>query len=268
MSIIDARLERSPAIATSARIGYAGRGVLYVVVAFIAAQLAFGTRAETPNEHGALRLIAEQPLGKVLLGVVAFCLGAYALWRFAQALINPERALKPLARVGAACAGVSYALLSVAAVKILDTGDAHDEKHQWTARLLSMEAGKYILGAVGLILIGVGLFQFFKAFTDKWREELGDGPRSHAGWRAVTWITRVGLSARGVVFIIFGGFLASAAVKVDPREARGLDGVLYEVLEQPFGPWLLLAVAIGLLAFGLHSFVLSRYHHGTRRALV
>jgi hypothetical protein len=262
MSFLEARLERSPAVATSARIGYAGRGVLYVVIALIAIQLAFGDRAEVPNEHGALRLIAEQPLGKVLLGIVAFGLGSYSLWRFAQAIFNPEHALKPLARIGAAAAGASYAMLAVAAVKILDTGDAHDDKHQWTARLMAMDVGRYALAGLGMILIGVGLFQFYKAATDKWREELGDGPRTRAGWRAVAWITRIGLSARGVVFLI------SATIKVDPHEVKGLDGVLYEVLKQPFGPWLLLAVALGLLAFGLHSFVLARYHHIARRALV
>jgi hypothetical protein len=268
MSFLEARLERSPAVATSARIGYAGRGVLYVVIALIAMQLAFGDRTEVPSEHGALRLIAEQPLGKVLLGIVAFGLGAYSLWRFAQAIFNPDHAFKPLARIGGAAAGASYAMLAVAAVKILDTGDAHDEKHQWTARLMAMDVGRYALAGLGVILIGVGLFQFYKVATDKWREELGDGPRTRAGWRAVAWITRVGLSARGVVFLIFGIFLISATIKIDPREVKGLDGVLYELLKQPFGPWLLLAVAIGLLAFGLHSFVLARYHHMARRALV
>src|SRR5687767_2842848 len=119
MSFLEARLERSPALATSARIGYAGRGVLYLVISLIAVQLAFGDRAEVPNEHGALRLIAEQPLGKVLLGIVAFGLAAYSLWRFAQAIINPEKALKTFARIGAFCAGVSYAMLAIAAVRIL-----------------------------------------------------------------------------------------------------------------------------------------------------
>lgn len=45
-----------------------------------------------------------------------------------------------------------------------------------------------------------------------------------------------------------------ATVTYDAGKAKGVDGVLRSFAQSPFGPWLLILVALGLLAFGILSF--------------
>ena len=59
--------------------------------------------------------------------------------------------------------------------------------------------------------------------------------------------------------VAVGTFLAQAAWQVKPEEARGIGGALATLLEQPFGPWLLGAVALGLAAYGLYMLAEARY---------
>ena len=70
---------------------------------------------------------------------------------------------------------------------------------------------------------------------------------------------RLGHVARGVVFLVIGIFLAQAALQSDPDEVRGLGGALSALAAQPFGPYLLVLVALGFVAFGLFMFVVARY---------
>jgi hypothetical protein len=115
------------------------------------------------------------------------------------------------------------------------------------------------LGLIGLVVVGVGLFQFYKAYTAQFREQLqlaGAG-RERRGW--VLRFGKVGIAARGVVFVLAGSFLILAAFRSDPAEARGLDGVLLELFRRPYGPWLLGAVAAGLVAYGVFMLMQSKY---------
>ena len=69
----------------------------------------------------------------------------------------------------------------------------------------------------------------------------------------------VGYVAKGVAIIVVGILFAVAAVKVDPDDSTGLDGALKSLASLPFGMVILIAVGLGLIAYGVYTFVRARY---------
>lgn len=260
-----AAAEARPWIEPLGRSGYAARGIVYCVVGVLAAQAAFGFGGETTGSTGALQRIVTQPFGQVLLGIVAVGLVGFALWRLVEAVADPDgkgRDAKGIAaRAGYAISGLVYAGLAVTAVRILmgAGGVEDDAARDWTARLMAQPFGVWLVGIVGLIVIGVGMQQLYKGYTAKFREELKTGEMSPAEQTWATRAGRLGLCARGVVFGLIGVFLIEAALRANPNEAQGLAGALAALGAQPFGPWLLGLVAVGLVAYGVFQFVLARY---------
>lgn len=256
----------SPWVERLARLGYAAKGVVYVVVGVLALRMAVGAGGRAGGTRDALREVVAGPFGRVMLGLIAAGLCGYVLWRFVQAFTDADRKgsdAKGLAVRGAyMVSGIVYAALALTAIKILlgsGGGGGGGEAREWTAWLLSMPLGGWLVALAGLVIVGVGLFQFYKAYTAKFREQLqlaGAGPEPRA------WVLRFGkfgIAARGVVFVVAGVFLIIAALRSDPAEARGLDGVLLALFRQPFGPWVLGAVAAGLVAYGAFMLLQSKY---------
>lgn len=267
-----ARFTRSarPWIERLARYGYAAKGVVYVLIGSLAALGAFKGHegGEGPTDsRGALTQIVHQPYGRVMLGVVAAGLAGYALWRVTQALRDTEEkgtSWRGLAvRTGYACIGVVYAGLSYSAVQLIlghGAGQGSDEMTKgWTAFALIFPLGQLLVGLVGLGVIGFGFWQCYQAFTAefccKWKQH---EMHEHAHGLAMR-VGQVGLVARAVVFFIVGLFLIQAAWHARAEEARGLSGALHALEQQPYGPYVLGAVALGLVAYGLYMFVEARY---------
>jgi uncharacterized membrane protein YidH (DUF202 family) len=256
-----------PWVERLARLGYATKGVVYTVVGVIAALAALRGGGKTADTRGALEEIVQRPYGRVMLIVVAVGLAGYALWRLTQAVFDTEdkgAEWKGLAvRAGYACIGFVYFGLGYSAVRLIlggDAGDSSDEKSKaWSATFMSLPFGRLLVGLGGLGFVGFGLWQCHKAFKRKFKKKL---KRGEMGEGADTFITRAGqfgLASRGVVFGVVGVFLAQAALRARPHEARGLGGALHALEEQSYGPWILGVVALGLVAYGLLMFSLALY---------
>lgn len=86
--------------------------------------------------------------------------------------------------------------------------------------------------------------------------------------KGLIFLGRLGYSALGVVFCIVGLFLIIAALQHNPSDAKGLDTALQVLLQQPFGPFLLAIVALGLIAYGAYSFVEARYRRIAGRQFI
>lgn len=249
-----------------ARLGYAAKGIVYGIVGLLAVQAALGTGGKTTDMQGALGTIVTQPFGKFLLSLVAIGLLGYAVWRFVEALRDPDNkgtdAKGLAARAGSAVSGLIYAGLALSAVRIvLGSGGAggNNSTADWTARLMAQPFGQWLVGTVGAIILGVGFYQFYKAYSAKFRNELKLNQMSEI---EKTWAMRVGrfgLAARGVVLGITGIFLIQAARQSDPNQAQGLGGALEALAQQPYGPWLLGIVALGLIAYGTYMGVQARF---------
>jgi hypothetical protein len=265
----DARHKASPFVEKFARFGYAAKGVVYVVVGGLAAFAAFGSGGETTGSRGALAAIHDQPFGRVLLGLVAFGLAGYSLWQFIRAIEDPENDGsdgKAIAkRIGFFISGVLHFLLVWYAIGIVTgaatggAGGEDDGARSWSATAMSYPMGQWLVFLTGAGIVCYGIYQLVKAFKSELGKHLHLGQLEPNTYRAVVAISRFGLAARGVVFGIIGGFLAMAAYHHNPNEAKGVAGALDTLQRQPYGPWLLGAAAIGLIAYGVYEFVKARY---------
>lgn len=244
------------------RAGFVARGIVYVLVGILAIKLAGGSNGTNASQQGAMRTIAAQPLGNVMLIVVAIGLGGYAFWRLTRAIVGhgPEDSDSGMERVAAAASGIAYAILCALAVEILlGSGGGSGSAKKPTAGVLGWPGGTWLVGIAGVALVCVGLYQGYRAITtdfleDSKTEKMGPGTRK---W--IAWIGRIGHLARMLVFCLIGIFLVDAAVNANARKAVGLDGALAKVDHASYGPLLLGLVAAGLIAFGVYSLSDARF---------
>ena len=254
-----------PWIRRLARTGIAARGLVYLMVGTLAAQRASGNGGATLGTQDAVREVGRRgALGDVILALIAAGLVGYAAWRLLQAFRDTERkgnGLKGRA-VRAVYAGKALVHLALAATPVkllLDEPTGGGSMQSWTARALAHPAGHWVVGALGASIVGAGAYQIYRGVACKFAKNLDDGSMNPT---ARTWAYRAGTfgyAARGVTFGIIGWFLLNAARQTDPGEARGLGEALDVLLRQRYGPWMMGAVALGLAAYGLYSFVEARY---------
>jgi len=249
-----------------ARVGLVAKGVSYALVGVLAIKLAADSGGKATSRQGALHTLAQHSFGKFVLVVLAFGFAAYAIWRFAQAFFdknNDGDGAKGLAkRAGYFGRGAIYAGLTYSTIKIL-SGSAEQSQnqkaHKTAATVLSWPAGKWLVGAAGLALIGVGLWNGYRAvekkFLKNWKTEQMSPTAQRWGTRSGV----IGLPARMVVFTLIGIFVVKAAYDYNPNEAIGLDGALQKLASQSYGSWLLGIVAAGLLAYAVFCFFEARY---------
>jgi hypothetical protein len=262
----------SRTVTTLARLGYAVKGVVYIVIGFLAILLVTGHGGGATDQNGALKAIYASPLGegfgRFLMIVITVGLFSFALWSLIQAVFDTDhkgrRAKGIAARVGYAGVAISYGLLGVGAYQIASTGSTSSKSstssaQNWTGLLLKQPAGVILVIIVGCVVLGIAAYLFARAYRASFRRYLNLASLSAPARKGVIAFGRLGNAALGVVFLIVGLFLIIAAVKHNPGDAKGLDAALVELLKQPFGPWLLGVVALGLLAYGVYSFAEARY---------
>jgi Domain of Unknown Function (DUF1206) len=258
----------SGAVEALARLGLAARGLTYLIIALIAAQIAFGATAQSADQHGALEDIAVQPFGRVLLIAMALGFAAYAVWRWSVAALggtgtsSGSRAKEVVQRLGALAIGFVYAALCISTILVITgrpTASSTQAQQSATARLLALPLGRALVIVIGVgILIGGGVV-IWRALTRKFEKNLAMekmGPRMRA-WAVGMGVT--GNGAGGIVLGLVGIFLIQAAAANNAGASKGLDQTLRTVAHAPFGHVLLLLVAAGLAAYGLYSFVEMRF---------
>jgi hypothetical protein len=250
----------SDSVRRLARLGLAGRGLLYFTVALLAVGVARGSHREA-DRQGALRAIGSNPVGRVALAVVALGFAGYAVWRFVEATVRPGDK-GAAGRVAAVAKGLLYAGFAVTTAAYVLTRHAHDARTQqrdWTSRVLGWPAGRFLVAAAGAALLVAAAVNVWRALSGKFRKHLKEEELSENAGRWVAVVAVFGLVARGIVFGLVGVFLVDAAWTYDPNKSEGLDGALRRLARVPYGRPLLLLVAAGLAAFGAWSFVEARY---------
>lgn len=252
---------------TFARVGYFAKGIVYIVVGILAVQAARAGGGETAGPRGAIEEIATQPFGQALLILTAVGLACYAIWRLTMAALDPERegtdAKGLVKRIGYAVSGIVNLALAYFAVRLVMGGagggdGGSSQQEEMTARLMSEPYGLWIVGAIGAIIVGVGLYHFYRVYTAKFMRKY-DAEMSLDKQRLARRIGRLGLAARGVAFCLVGSFFIEAAISQSPDEAGGLSEAFSTLLQQPYGPWLLGVVAVGFICYGIYCFANARY---------
>jgi uncharacterized protein DUF1206 len=253
---------RSDGFEWLARAGFAARGIVYTIIGILAIKLALGSGHTSANQQGALRTIAAQPFGNVLLILIAAGLGGYSLWRLARALLGhgPEGSDSGVDRVAAFASGIVYAgLCAIAVTILLGSSGGGGGAQKTTAGVLGWPGGTWLVGTAGVVFIGVGLYQGYRGLGKDFLADSKTEQMSPRTRRWITWIGTVGHLARMVVFSLVGVFLIRAAIDFNPNKAVGLDGALAKVDHASYGPFLLGLVAAGLIAFGVYSLSDARY---------
>jgi hypothetical protein len=257
------RARKTAPAAALARLGLAARAFVYVVIGWLALQIAAGHHTEQANQRGALAEVAGQPLGKVLVWITGIGFAGYALWRLSEAALGTAAEgddagprLKSLAR------GLVYLGLAVSTISFV-TGNSNQGQAQQqattTAKLLRHSYGQWLVGLAGVIVVVVGAVMVFEGARKKFEKDLRLDGLSATTRKVVVSLGVVGTIARGVVFCVAGVLVVDAAVTYDPKESSGIDGALRTLAAQSFGPWLLGALAVGLIAFGAYGFAAARW---------
>jgi hypothetical protein len=254
------RAANHPTFEKLARFGMACRGVMYALIGLLALRIAFGGGGEEADKTGAVHTVAEQPFGTVLLWLLAIGFAALALWQLSEALLG---GLKTMDRVEAVFRTVVYTLAVSTILSFLlrgSTGSSTDSQSKdVTAMIMEWPGGQFIVGLVGLAVIGLGVYWIRQGVTKKFLEDLRTGEMSPRTRGVVEKLGLAGYVARGVIAAAAGVFLVHAAIVFDPDEAKGIDATLRSFTELPYGPWLLALVALGLLLFAVYCFAEARW---------
>ena len=245
------------------RIGLVAYGVVNLLIAWLALQLALGDQSGKASSTGAMHQLAQQPLGGILIWVVAVGMFLLVVWRLIEAAAGhrdedgADRVRKRLVSLGK---GVMYAVVGFSALKVaLNAGSKGGQGSDVTATIMGWPGGQWIVALIGLAAIGYGLTLVRRAWTEKFREHLtGEGQGGDAG-QAYIWFGKAGYTAKGIAFGLIGGLFVYAGFTHQAKKAGGLDTALHQVLEQPFGPVLLGLIAVGIGCYGLFCFARARH---------
>ncbi len=255
--------EQSDWLDRAARSGLVAYGLVHVVVGWLALQLALGDRSGSASGNGAVRELAQQPLGLVIVWLVAVGMFLLMVWRLVVAAVGHRdddgftRARRRLTSAGRA---VLYGYISWAAVSVASgAGSSGGGTESTTAKVMDLPAGQLLVGAVGVSIALVGAALVRKSWTNRFAEEMDHQGRSGPSGTVYVWLGKVGCVAKGLAYGIVGGLFGYAAATHEPNESGGLDQALSEVLRQPLGPYLLGAIALGITAYGLFCFAQARY---------
>lgn len=252
------RVGDHPLLEALARWGFVVSGVLHIAIGYLALRVAWSGGGEQADQSGALATLASNPLGSILMAVLALGLAALVLWQITLVVAPAIGEDRMTDRVKAAGRAIVYAALAVTATQFAlgsgSSSSSEDTSQDATATLMEQPAGQWLVGAVGLGVVAVGGYHVYKGLTRRFLRDLEDDPGT-----PVTAAGVVGYTAKGVVLVLVGLLFGLAAYQQQSSEAQGLDGALKALREQPLGPWLLSAVAVGLVLFGAYCFGRARH---------
>lgn len=259
------RAAANPGLELLERLGYAVRGVLYVVMGALALRLAFSQAAHAFDLTGSLVFVIGNQYGRLVLLCAVVGLAAYSVWGLVRAIFDPmHRGSDPsgyLARLGFLTSAVSYGLVVAFGLEVLaGTGDASgDATQRSVAALLDHPAGGALTLGLGLVAVGIGVGQLMEAYRAVFKRDLKGAEMTKTMRDIVIALGRFGMFARGVVFLVVGWFIVQAGLHHDPGQVQGFGGAFMFLGSRPFGHLVLGVVALGIVALGLHSLACARW---------
>jgi len=233
------------------RLGFAARGLMYALIGYLALR-----SGRTEDPRGILDYLTSAA-GRFVVAAMAVGFFAYAAWRLLEAWVDSEGHGSNWKGLGVRAAGVGSGIIHFgfggAAVRLVL--GAHegggDTSKTAAATALHLPGGNVILYLVAAFLAGVAIAQLRKAWRLKFLRHF-EGRAAAQAW--IAWLGRLGYVTRGIIFMIVAWLFLHAAQARSPGAAGGIDDALASL------PRLLqIAVAIGLLLFGLFSLAEARF---------
>jgi len=238
------------------------RGIIYILIGWVAVLVALGHGSHQADQQGALRLLAGKPYGSVSLWLLGIGFAAYALWRLSEAAYgvagDGKRSgprLRSLARA------VLYSGLAYLTFEVLSgrQGSQSGKQQDITAKAMQHPGGRWLVGIAGLIIVIIGLVLAMEGIRRRFMKYLRTSQMSPRTRRIVRRLGVVGSVARGAVVALVGMGVIDAAVTHNPATSGGIDKALLTLRNEPAGPILLLLVALGLVIFGLYGLCEARW---------
>ncbi|WP_181774956.1 DUF1206 domain-containing protein [Amycolatopsis pittospori] len=254
------QVRHNKAVQVIGRVGMACYGLVYLLIGYLAARIAFGGGGQEADGRGAVAEVGSTPLGGVLLWALAAGLVAYGLWQGLQAAVGytwyekPRRRTMKRVTSGVRClVGLSLGFYAGRlAAGAGDQGSGDQKQQEFTASLLALPAGPFLVIVVAVIVLGVAVASVVNAVRRNFLNDLDLSSLPKGTQRWVERLGRIGYAARGVVFGVVAVLIGIAALTVDPSRSGGLDAALRTLAAQPFGTVLLVVVAVGVAAFGAY----------------
>ncbi len=243
------------------RVGLISYGVVHILIALLAAQLALG-RGGSASKDGALTEIASRPLGSTILYVMVAGFAALVVWQLIEMVAGhrDEDGAKRKFKQGSSAVQVCiYGFLGFSSFKVASSGGGGDKTESMTAKVLALPAGQVMVGLVGLAVAGGAASQIYQGLSEGFRDHLkAQGQTGDLG-KTYVLFGKVGYVGKGLALLAVGGLFLWAAWTHDAEKSGGLDQALKKVLEQPYGSVMLGAVALGLGCYGAFCFARARH---------
>jgi hypothetical protein len=262
----DAEAGAKRGVEYAARLGYVAKGVVYGTIGLLAALTVLGfSGGRIAGTRGAIDTLHSQPFGQFILWAVVLGLFGYSLWRFVQAFLDPESKgsdAEGLAkRTGLAISGLSYTSLGIFGLTRLigSLGSSSDSESESAATIMQFPGGRIVVAIIGAVFVIVGCYQGYRAYSISFREHWSTAEMAPAVLRWSTHLSRFGIAARSVAFLVIGGFFIQAGWQADAAEAQGLEGALQSFFEGRFGAVLLGVVAVGFICYGIYCAINARF---------
>jgi hypothetical protein len=256
------RASESPVAQFLARAGLTARGVIYILIGWVAVLVALGQSSQEADQRGALELLAGKPYGLVSLWLLGVGFAAYALWRLSEAAFGvtaePPGAGPRLKSLGRAVLYAGFAYLTFDVI----SGSRHSQSRQqqdMTATAMGSTAGRWLVGIVGLAVVIAGLVVVSEGVRRKFMKYLRTWQMSPRTRRVIELLGMIGTIARGLVFTLVGVLVISAAVTHKASQSGGIDKALLTLRNQPLGEFLMLLAALGLAVFGIYGLCEARW---------
>jgi len=250
--------QAEPWIRIAARFGYIAKGVVFAAIGLLALLAAVGQGGRAADQKDAVNYLASLPFGPVIVAVIGVGLLGYALWRALEAIRNPEDQ-KALKRVGYGISAIAYGGLGIAALRAAMGSTAQGDTKGAAATVLLHPGGQSLLIAVGLFLLAAGAASLANAWKASFMKVLCTEEMDEHARHVTETAGRIGIAARGVVFLITGFLVGKAGLDANAREAGGIQEALQALARSSFGPWLLGLIALGLLSYAAYLALEAKY---------
>ncbi len=257
------RAHQSDWLDRAARIGLIAYGLVHIVIGWLALQLAFGDRSGSASSNGAVRELSQGSFGSVVVWSVGIGMFLLMIWRLAEAAFghrDDDGFTRTRRRLVSAGRAVVYGYIGWSAVAVATgSGSSSGGTDSTTAKLMDQPAGQLLVAAVGVVVGVIGIALIRRSWTDRFAKGMDSKGLSGTSGTVYLWLGKVGCVAKGIAFGLVGGLFCYAAATHEAQKSGGLDQALSKVLDQPLGPLLLAAIALGFGAFGLFCFAQARY---------
>jgi len=245
--------------------GYVAKGIVYMMIGIMAVRFAFGERNQPGDFSSVLLKLFSEPFGRILLASLTIGLIGYGLWCLIQAVMDTENkgtnVFGIFIRIFYAGVGVIYLAIAWDAIQLLTNTSTIKEgdrpERQLTAELFALSAWtRWIAIVAGLGFLGFCIYEIRRVYVEgieilrpEGRKQIIDVIAMHIG--------QIGITARALLFALIGIFLAWSGITFDPNKVRGISGALLELRRQTHGTYWLIAMALGLGAYGIYMWVLA-----------